>query len=62
MDLVCLRKISWKGLDWLLQGLRIDREFLSSMTEEEIRTLRRVYKHKRVKGFLAGMCRELNHD
>jgi hypothetical protein len=24
--------------------------------------LRRVYKHKRVKGFLAGMCRELNHD
>ena len=62
MDLVCLRKFSWKGLDWLLQGLRIDWEFLSSITEEEIRTLHRVYKHKRVKGFLAGLYRELKHD
>ena len=62
MDLVSLRKISWKGLDWLLQGLRIDWEFLSSMSEEEIQTLNRVYKHKRVKNFLAGLCRELEHD
>ncbi|MCI5124039.1 MAG: hypothetical protein D3925_06080 [Candidatus Electrothrix sp. AR5] len=62
MDLVCLRKVSWKGLDWLLQGLRIDLEFLSSIAEEDIRNLNRVYKHRRVEGFLAGLCQELNHD
>ena len=27
MDLVCLRKLSWEGRDWLLEGLRIDPEF-----------------------------------
>ena len=62
MDLVYLRKISWKGLDWLLRGLRIDWESLSSISEEEVQTLNRVYKHKRVKDFLAGLCQELNHD
>jgi len=52
MDLVCLRKIEWQGLDWIVKGLRIDWESLASVTKAELNTLKQVYKQKKVKTFL----------
>ncbi len=52
MDLVCLRKIEWQGMDWLLEGMRIDDDCLRTINSAEIRTLKMVYKQKRVKKFL----------
>lgn len=65
MDLICLRKLAWQGMDWFSEGLRIDTELLSTMTKDDIQTLSRVYTHQRVKTFLALFnkeLRELNID
>ena len=62
MDLVCLRKLSWKGMDWLLEGLRIDTESLAAITDNDIKILELVYKHKRVKSYLSSFNMELNLD
>lgn len=52
MDLVCLRKKEWQGMDWLVEGMRIDYETLRTINSVEMRTLKLVYKQKRVKNFL----------
>ena len=62
MDLVCLRKTEWEGKSWLTEGLRIDDDHLRSITDTDIRTLKLVYKHKRVKAFLAALTREPGND
>jgi len=62
MDLICLRKITWKGVEWLAEGLRIDSGLLSSITRRDINTLELVYKHKRVKSFLSSLSLELDID
>ena len=62
MDLVCLRKLSWEGIDWLLEGLRIDRESLTAITNNDIKILELVYKQKRVKSYLSSLARELPLD
>lgn len=62
MDLVCLRKIAWEGMDLILEGLRIDSDLLESVTKEDITTLKMVYKHKRMKSFLTSFSRELDID
>ena len=62
MDLVCLRKLSWEGVGWLLEGLRIDRESLAAMTNNDIKILELVYKQKRVKSYLSYLSRELPLD
>jgi len=62
MDLICLRKLSWEGMDWLLEGLRIDPELLASITSTDIKILKLIYKHKRVKSYLSHLSRELGLD
>jgi hypothetical protein len=66
LDLVCLKKIEWQGLAWLVQGLRIEEGLLNRITGTELRTLKQVYKHKRVKNFIAelgvALGLELGHD
>ncbi len=62
MDLICLRKIATKGIKWLSEWLRIDPDFLSSITKNDINTLKLVYKHKRVKSFLSSLSLELDID
>ncbi len=62
MDLVCLRKLSWEGMDWLLKGLRIDSELLTAITGDEIKILESIYKHKRVKSYLSSLARGLPLD
>ena len=62
MDLVCLRKVEWQGLEWLTEGLRIDDETLRHIARADIKTLALVYKQKRVKVFLTSLARELGND
>jgi predicted transcriptional regulator of viral defense system len=62
MDLVCLRKVEWQGLEWLTEGMRIDYEYLQNITSADIRTLALVYKQKRVNSFLKSLARELGND
>jgi hypothetical protein len=62
MDLVCLRKLSWEGMDWLLDGLRIDCDALNTITGNDIKTLESIYKHKQVKSYLSSLSRELPID
>jgi hypothetical protein len=66
LDLVCLKKVEWQGLVWLVQGMRIDEDVLHQVTGAELRTLKQVYKRKRVKGFIAqleaALGLELGHD
>lgn len=52
MDLVAFRKTEWQGLDWIEHGLRIDRANLETLRRSDFSSLRTVYKHKRVRGFL----------
>ena len=62
MDLVCLRKVEWQGMEWLTEGMRIDYEHLQNITSADIRTLALVYKQKRVNSFLKSLARELGND
>lgn len=62
MDLVCLHKTGWQGMDWLVVGLRIDYDLLRGVTGADIRTLASVYKQKRVKDFLKALAKELGND
>jgi len=58
MDLVCLRKVEWQGFAWLEQGLRVDVEALNKAIGAELRTLKDVYKHERMRNFIS----ELEHS
>ena len=62
MDLVCHRKVEWKGMEWLQESLRIDYEYLRQITSADIRTLQLVYKHKRVRVFLDSLAEALGND
>ena len=62
MDLVCLRKTRWQGLGWLIEGMRIDQEYLKSIRHTEMKKLMQVYKQKRVNEFLKSLATELDHD
>ncbi len=62
MDLVCLRKPAWKGLGWLINGLRIDPDCLFSVDPKKIMLLKLVYKNQRTQLFLEAMSKELCHD
>ncbi len=62
MDLVCLRKTEWQGMEWLIRGLRIDEEYLNSITQHDVDTLMPVYKQVRVRYFLKSLGNALGHD
>jgi predicted transcriptional regulator of viral defense system len=62
MDLVCLKKVKWQGISWLVEGLRIDPDNLRKTTRADIRILKEVYKHKNVKEFLNALAMELGND
>ncbi len=52
LDLVSLKKMEWQGLTFLVDGMRIDQDLLMGVTEPELRTLKQVYKFKRMIGFI----------
>ena len=62
IDLVCLRKTEWQGVDWLTQGLRIDEDQLRRISSAQLRTLADTYKHKRVIHFIEALAREVGND
>ncbi|MCH7982217.1 MAG: type IV toxin-antitoxin system AbiEi family antitoxin domain-containing protein [Proteobacteria bacterium] len=66
LDLVCLQKIEWQGFAWLEHGLRVDVDALNKVTGAELRTLKDVYKHQRMRKFIAELEQSLglvvSHD
>ncbi len=62
IDLICLRKIGWKGMGWLSEWLRINPNFISSISRRDLDTLKLVYKHKRVKSFVSSLSVEIDID
>ena len=66
LDLVCLKKIEWQGFAWIEQGLRVDVDALNKVTGAELRTLKEVYKHQRVRKFISELEQSLglvvSHD
>jgi predicted transcriptional regulator of viral defense system len=59
MDLVCLRKLKWQGLEWFEQSMRIEPEMLGTVNGNQLRTLRLVYKQKRMQDFLSAFEKAL---
>lgn len=59
MDLVALRKVRWQGMDWLVDGLRIDDARLASVRKRDFATLRQVYKHRAARAFLMALEAEI---
>lgn len=59
LDLVHLRKLPWQGLDYLLQGLRIDEEAIRAVPPLNITMLLDVYKGKREQTFIEELLRSL---
>ena len=59
MDMVCFRKIEWQGFAWIETGLRVDVDALKKVTGAELRTLKDVYKHQRVRDFIGELEQSL---
>ena len=59
LDLVYLRKLSWQGLDYLLEGFRIDEQAIRSVSSTQIERLLDVYKGKRERGFIEALLKAL---
>lgn len=51
-DLIALNKVSWQGLEWLTDGMRIDQTCLLALRRKDFAALRPVYKHKTANAFL----------
>ncbi|MGQ0800248.1 MAG: type IV toxin-antitoxin system AbiEi family antitoxin domain-containing protein [Pseudomarimonas sp.] len=62
MDLVCLRKQEWQGIDWLIDGMRIDQSQLRTITGAQNRALLDVYSQRRTQVFLSALAKELGND
>jgi hypothetical protein len=52
LDLVYLRKLPWQGMDFLLEGLRINEQAIKAVPSLDITKLLDVYKGKREKEFI----------
>jgi hypothetical protein len=60
MDFIHLRKIPWQGLDYLIEGLRIDEQELMSVPLLSITNLLNVYKGKRETQFIEELTKSLS--
>jgi len=59
LDLVYLRKLPWQGLDYLIDGLRVDEHAIKSVPSLSIKMLLDVYKGKRERVFIEELLRSL---
>jgi hypothetical protein len=59
LDLVTLRKLRWQGMDWLIEGLRIDEQSVQEVNRTQIEALMGVYKQKTPNSFLTKLAEEL---
>lgn len=62
MDLVAFRKLKWRGLGLLTDGMRIDPQSLHSVSRKDFQALAKVYKQKGPNEFLHSLAQELNRD
>ncbi len=62
MDLICLRKLEWQGLEWLEQSMRIEPELLAAISVEQISRLKVIYKQKRMQQYLTELEKALDLD
>ena len=58
IDMVYLRKLSWQGQGFLIDGLRIDEQMLNNVSKPGIARLLDVYKGKREKEFINNLLQE----
>lgn len=59
LDLVYVRKLPWQGLDYLIEGLRIDEHAMKSVPSLSIKMLLEIYKGKRERLFIEELLRSL---
>jgi hypothetical protein len=52
MDLVCLMKVDWPGMEWAEDNLRIEPDRWKDVTTTQLSTLRGIYKQHRVHQFI----------
>jgi hypothetical protein len=55
MDLVALRKLRWSGLEWLVNGMRIDEDLLLTTRRKDFAALKPVYRHQATNDFLSAL-------
>ena len=58
LDLVCSRRLTWQGMDWFVESLRISPDNLQTITAKTLKTLRPVYKHKRMQEFIDAFMKQ----
>lgn len=58
-DYVYNKKITWMGMDFLLEGLRIEEDNLNSLTLNDFQEIEPVFRAKRVLSFLRHLQQEL---
>jgi hypothetical protein len=59
LDLVYLRKLTWQGLDYLIEGFRIDEQVITAVPATRIRRLLNVYKGKRQQDYIKKLLEAL---
>jgi len=59
LDLVYLRKLPWRGLGYLLEGLRIDEQAIKAVPSSQISQLLDVYKGKREQMYIDELLKAL---
>jgi len=59
LDLVYSRKLSWQGLDFILDGLRIDEELIRAVPASKFEILLKVYQGKRQQTFIKALLNAL---
>ena len=62
LDLIYLRKLPWQGLDFLLQGLRIDEQFIQEIKKPQLNALLNVYQGKRERQFIHRLSEVLGDE
>ena len=62
IDLVAQRKLEWQGLDWLIEGMRIEESNLRTVKAADVEALAGTYKQKAPNAFLARFVKEFRLD
>ncbi len=60
LDLVYLRKLPWQGLDFVLEGLRIDEQAIKAVAPGQISLLLNTYKGRREQRFIEKLLKALS--
>lgn len=62
LDMVYLRKLTWQGIGFIVDGLRIEEDQLRAESVENIKQLECIYRGKREQHFIKNLLQSLSHD